>query len=102
MANDIVIKNDNTVIIMFDDFAINTTYPLKSNNQKELTVILKNGSKIKHLLSIRKNGKIKNFINLPSQESHTETILLKNGDDLILRPLYPPAEDIKLQQVLKN
>lgn len=97
LSNEAEVKNDNTVIVQFDDFNITTTYPHKTTNPNELTIIVKNVSKINHLLSIRKNGKLMNFISLPSQESKSETISLKNNDNYLLRPLYPPAEDIKLQ-----
>lgn len=96
------VKNDNTIIIQFDDFNTSTIYPQKTTNPNELTLIVKNISKINHLLSIRKNGKLVNFISLPTQESRSETISLKNNDNYILRPLNPPSEDIKLQSNINN
>ena len=95
-AQDENIKDDNTLIINVDDFAITTQYPNPSTNVSELALIIRNRSKAKYLFILKKNNQNIDSISLPAQESFSKALLLKNKDSYSLRPLSPPAEDIIL------
>lgn len=101
-AQDEKIKNDNTIIINVDDFSISTQYPAQSNNPKELSLIIRNNSKEKYLFTLKKNNQNSHYISIPAQESYSRTISIGQNEIYALRPLSPPSEDIKLNNLSKN
>lgn len=101
-ADESEIKNDNTMIVTIDDFAITNQAPLKTNNGKELTVIIRNRSKSQYLFNLKKNSQHFSYISIPAQEDYTKTLSLEQNDTFLLRPLSPPSEDIILSGVKPN
>ena len=100
-SDDTQIKNDNTIQVLVDDFGTSVEYPKSSNNSKELTLIIRNRSKVQFLFSLKKNNLNQDYISLPSLENHTRTISIGHNENYALRSLSPPAEDIKLNPSLK-
>jgi len=100
-SEDSQIKNDNTIQVLLDDFETSVEYPRISKNSKELTLIIRNRSKVHFLFSLKKNNLNQDYISLPSLENHTRTISIGHNENYALRSLSPPAEDIKLNTSLK-
>ena len=53
-ANDVDIKNDNTIQVQIDDFITTVEYPKNSNNSKELTLIIRNRSNVQFFFSLKR------------------------------------------------